>query len=498
MKNIIPLPANISGSNGTYVLTPEATICLTPNTDEMSRIGRFLAESLRRSTGYRLPIQAAGLSAPKGSLFLTLSRLDASLGEEGYELRLEPERLTVIAKQPSGLFHGVQTIRQLFPPAIEMATPRSGPWHIPTGVIRDHPSRVWRGAMLDVARHFFKVEVVKRYIDQLAYYKFNVLHLHLTDDQGWRIMINSWPNLTKIGGSTGIDGSAGGFFTQAEYRELVDYARARFITLVPEIDMPGHTNAALASYPELNANGKAPALYTGREVGFSSLAITSETTYKFIQDVMHEIASLTPGPFIHIGCDEAHSTPEFEYRPFVERVQKIVQGCGKRCIGWEEIAKGSLLKETLVQYWVNGEQALKAVAQGNKLIMSPATKTYLDIKYDLTTHIGLNWTGSYTEVQDSYNWDPDTFIPGIPKGSVVGVEAPLWTETVANTDDLDYMIFPRLCAIAEVAWTAKEKRNWSDFRSRLASHGPRLAAMGINYHLSPQISWPEGSQMLLS
>ncbi len=493
MKNLIPLPASIVPGNGTYTLTSEAVISLTPSNDEINRIGRNLSEKLGRATGYHLMVQAATGTAPRGSIFLTISRLDTALGEEGYELRVEPERMTLIAKQPAGLFHGIQTIRQLFPSAIEMGTRQSVQWRVPTGVIRDMPLYSWRGAMLDVARHFFKVDDVKRYIDQLAYYKFNILHLHLTDDQGWRLVINSWPNLAKIGGSTAINGDPGGFYTQAEYRDLVEYARSRYITLIPEVDMPGHTNAALASYAELNSSGKSPALYTGRDVGFCSLSISSEITYKFIQDVLREIAALTPGPYIHIGCDEAHSTPETDYRLFVERVQKIVQSVGKKAIGWEEIAKGNLLRDTLVQYWVNGEWALKAAAQGNKLIMSPASKTYLDIKYDATTPLGLSWTGSLTEVQDAYGWDPTTFIPELPKESVLGVEAPMWTETTATVDDLEYMIFPRLIGIAEIGWTPREKRNWLDYRGRLAEHGPRLAAMGINYYRSPQIQWPEGS-----
>jgi len=205
--------------------------------------------------------------------------------------------------------------------------------------------------------------------------------------------------------------------------------------------------------------------------------------------VLRELTALTPGPYIHIGGDEAHSTSESDYTKFIEHVQKMVQAQGKQCIGWEEIAKAGLLPGTLVQYWVNGEWGLKAGRKGNKLIMSPATKAYLDMKYNPTTHIGLTWTGSYVEVQDSYDWDPAGFLADLPKGAVLGVEAPVWTETIANTDDLDYMLFPRLCAIAEAGWTPQEKKNWPDFRQRLAAQGSRLESLGINYYHSPQIPW---------
>jgi hexosaminidase len=489
MKNLIPLPASVVPSNGTFLLTPEAILCLTPGSDEVSRVASALAEPLRRSTGYRLPIQTSTGNAPKGSIFLTITRLDTALGNEGYELRVEPERITLTALKPVGLYRGIQTIRQLLPAAVESAARQEGPWRAGIGIIRDQPRFGWRGLMLDVARHFFKVEEVKRMIDLMAFHKLNVLHLHLTDDQGWRLQINSWPNLTKIGGSSAIRGDTGGFYTQEQFRAIVDYARARYMTVIPEVDLPGHTNAALASYPELNASGRAPAVYTGNEVGFSSLALDKEITYKFVEAVLRELVALTPGPFLHIGADEAHSTPDADYRLFVERVQAIVQKLGKACIGWEEIGRGKLLPTSVAQYWVNGEWALKAAAQGNKIVMSPATKTYLDIKYNASTPLGLNWTGSYTEVQDAYDWDPETFLVDLPKGVVLGLEAPLWTETIANLADLEFMAFPRLCGLAEVGWTPAGKRNWSDFRQRLAAHGARLNALNVNYYPSYQVPW---------
>jgi hexosaminidase len=489
MRDLIPQPTSITPGSGAFHLSPEAAICVSPDSGEVGRIARVLADVLRPSTGYSLPLQAWSGSAPAGSLLLVLDPQGASLGAEGYVLQVEPAGISLKASEPAGLFHGVQTIRQLFPASQEVGGRQAGPWRIQAGTIRDRPGYAWRGAMLDVARHFFKLEVVLRLIDRLAAYKFNILHLHLTDDQGWRLMIPSWPDLAKIGGSTAIQGDPGGYFTLQDYQAIVEYARARFITIVPEIDLPGHTHAALASYPELNPDSQAPALFTGSEVGFSSLSLAAPKTEAFLEAVIEEVAALTPGPYLHIGGDEAQSTPETDYRQLIEKAQKLVLDQGKRPIGWEEIARAELSPETLVQYWFNSEWALKAGLQGNRLIMSPCTKTYLDIKYDEETPIGQTWIGGYTEIKDAYDWDPSGFLSDLLGEVVVGVEALLWTEQVATEQDMDFMFFPRLCAIAEVGWTPREKRSWQDFRRRLSEHGARLEAMGVNYYRSPQIPW---------
>lgn len=491
MDNLIPQPTLITPGTGSFHLTPEAVIHISPGSPQAFRMATVLADQLRPASGYPLPVEISSGKTPAGGLSLTISHQDASLGEEGYELQIEPKQLSLRACEPPGLFHGIQTIRQLFPPSMETGTFQAGPWNIDTGLIRDLPHYTWRGAMLDVARHFFKPDVVIRLIDLLAAYKFNILHLHLTDDQGWRLMINSWPKLAKIGGSTAIHGDPGGYFTQEEYRAIVEHAQACYITVVPEIDLPGHTNAALASYPELSPGGKAPPLYTGSEVGFSSLSISESITHQFLDDVIREVAALTPGPYLHIGGDEAHSTPEADYQKFIESVQKLVLAYGKKLVGWEEIARAELLPEAVVQYWINSDWALKAGLHGNPVIMSPCTKTYMDIKYNQETPFGQTWTGSYTEVQDAYEWDPASFLSDLPAEAVLGLEAPLWTEEIATVEDLDFMLFPRLCGYAEIGWTPAQKREWPDYRRRLAAHGPRLTAMGVNYYRSPHISWKD-------
>jgi hexosaminidase len=342
--------------------------------------------------------------------------------------------------------------------------------------------------MLDVARHFFGVDDVKNFIDQLAYYKMNVLHLHLSDDQGWRIEIKSWPNLTAHGGKTEVGGGEGGFYTQEQYAEIVKYAQDRYITIIPEIDMPGHTNAALASYPELNCDGKATELYTGIKVGFSTLCTNKEITYTFIDDVIGELAALTPGPYIHIGGDESHATKIEDYIPFINRVQDMVIAHGKQVLGWDEIALATLKPNTIVQYWAKAENATKGVEQGAKVLMSPAKNAYLDMQYDSLSTYGLHWA-AYIEVDKGYNWDPANLEPTIKKENIIGIEAPLWSETVSNRKEAEYLIFPRLPGYAEIGWTPKELRNWDEYKMRLANHGERMKAMNISFYPSKLVNW---------
>jgi hexosaminidase len=385
------------------------------------------------------------------------------------------------------LFWAVQTIRQLLPPSIEAAAARPGPWRIPAATIRDFPRFEWRGAMLDVARHFFGVEDVQRFIDLMAYHKLNRLHLHLSDDQGWRIMIESWPNLAIVGGSTAVGGDPGGYFTQEEYAAIVAYAQARYVVIVPEIDMPGHTRAAQASYPELNCDGMAPPLYTGIEVGFSSLCLDREVTFRFIDDVVRELAALTPGEFLHLGGDEATATTPADYRRFVERVQAIVRAHGKRMIGWEEIAQADLEAGTVAQHW-STDLAARAVSQGARVILSPAARAYLDMQYDPGSPLGLHWAG-YVDVQAAYDWDPASQVAGVGESDILGVEAPLWSETLRTIGDIEFMAFPRLVGIAEIAWSPAAGRAWDEYRQRLAAHGGRLQALGVNFYRAPQIDW---------
>ena len=295
----------------------------------------------------------------------------------------------------------------------------SGPWRLPLGHIHDRPRFAWRGLMLDVARHFFDVGEVKRLVDVMTLYKLNRLHLHLTDDQGWRLAIRSWPRLTTHGSRTAVGGGPGGRFTQRDYAAIVRYARERFVEVVPEIDMPGHVNAALSAYGRLTCDGVAPAPYTGIEVGFSSLCIRKELTYAFVEDVVREVAALTPGPYIHVGGRRG----AFD-RP--RRLHRLREPCAAHRAPPREAngrvgggrAGGPVHRTTLVQHWQSDENAQRALARGAKLIMSPATKAYLDMKYTRSTALGLSWAGT-TTVRDAYEWDPATQVDGVAERDVV-------------------------------------------------------------------------------
>jgi hexosaminidase len=481
MKNLIPKPVSITPAEGTFELNAKTQVLVEPASDELLAIGGYLAEGLKATTGLVIPVGDVEGTAPEGSITIKVGETDSALGGEGYQLTVTPQGVEIAAPQPAGNFYGAQSLLQLIPVG-------SSPWEVPCGEILDYPRFGWRGSMLDVSRHFFGVEDVKHYIDLLAAYKLNVLHLHLTDDQGWRIEIKSWPNLAVHGGSTAINGDPGGFYTQEEYAEIVAYASNRYITIVPEIDMPGHTNAALASYPELNCDGVAPELYTGGEVGFSSLCIDKEITYQFVDDVIRELAALTPGAYIHIGGDEAKSTPKDEFKRFVERVEGIVKAHGKETICWEEAAQCKLSPDAVLQYWTDIKYAEMAAAKGMQVIMSPAQRTYLDMKYHKATPLGLTWAG-ITDTEKSYAWDPATEVKGLAESAILGVEAPLWSETLVTMADVEFMAFPRLIGIAEIGWSAAEARGWDEYRERLAKHGKRLAAQGVNFYRDPCVPW---------
>ena len=502
---LIPFPQEISNGSGTFQVTSETGIRLVGSPEKSTSIGEILANSLRPATGFEFPI-----SEDSGEITLELTGSGTS---EAYELQISDEGVRITASGEAGLFYGVQTLIQLFSADIAQKTVQSRDWILPQGKVADAPEFAYRGSMLDVARHFISKEDVKFYIDQMAGLKLNYLHLHLTDDQGWRIEIKSWPKLTEIGAATEVGGGKGGFYTQEEYKELVAYAAERYITIVPEIDMPGHTNSALASYAELNPGVNLPIgqgldslnknpldyqlpltapqasqMYTGIEVGWSTFAPQLEVTYAFVDSVVRELSELSPGPYFHIGGDESHVTEKDDYVYFVERVQDIVSKYGKTSMGWDEVATAKLLPGNVAQFWAKEENAILAKNQGNKVLLSPAKKTYLDMQYDSLSRIGLHWA-AYIELDSAYLWDPTTYVKGLSKEDIIGVEAPLWSETVTNREDINYLTFPRLAAFAEVAWTTKEKRSWEGFASRIPVQGDRWTIQGIDFYKSPKVTW---------
>ncbi|WP_367125330.1 beta-N-acetylhexosaminidase [Streptomyces phytohabitans] len=496
LDHVVPAPASVTPEGDPYTLTEDTAIRVPQGSDDARKVGEQLAELLRPATGFALPVtDDAPAAGADGGIRLSLGDGEdgADLGAEGYRLDVSADSVALRAGTRAGLFYGVQTLRQLLPAAVEADTEQPGPWQVAGGRITDAPRYEYRGAMLDVSRHFFTVDQVKRYIDQLALYKVNKLHLHLSDDQGWRIAIDSWPRLTEYGGSTEVGGGEGGHYTKEDYAEIVRHAGEKQLTVVPEIDMPGHTNAALASYAELNCDGVAPPLYTGTEVGFSSLCVPLERTYDFVDDVVREVAEMTPGPYLHIGGDEAHSTSDADYAAFMERAQATVAEYGKKVIGWHQLAGAEPAEGAVAQFWGTTQsepELAEAARNGTRVILSPANRAYLDMKYDESTPLGLSWAG-YVEARQSYDWNPGTYVEGVPSEAVYGVEAPMWSETLETNDDIEFMAFPRLPGIAELGWSPEESHDWEAYRTRIAEHGERWDALGIEWWRSPQIPWTE-------
>lgn len=495
---LVPLPAYLEVVDAAGLPLTAATAVSGPDSD-----------LLRTLVATRTGIAPAGTSATTPTVTLAVEPGGAP---ESYRITVDATTATVTGADAAGLFYGIHTLVQLIRPA-------GDGWEIPAVVIEDAPRFAYRGVMLDVARHFHPVATVTAYIDRAASLKFNHLHLHLTDDQGWRLQLRSRPELTEKASATSVGGDSGGFYTQDDYRKIVAYAAARHMTVVPEIDLPGHTHAVSLAYPELSEqpvisdhiretvrefgggmpeNGTA---YDGMAVGFSSLKIHDEATYAFLADVLGELAELSPGPYLHIGGDEALGTDAADYDAFVGRVTGMVAGLGKTPVAWHEAGTApALASGTIGQYWgyitpTDGmdEKARGFVRGGGRLIMSPADATYLDMKFDADSPLGLTWARGVTSAQRAYAWDPAAVIEGVTDADILGVEAPMWTETVRTLDDIDALAFPRIGAAAEAAWSpavgADPERTWESFRARVGALAPLWARSGIRFTALPGIDW---------
>ena len=485
-----PLLATFNLTDAFVVDTLTTTITVDSGASpEVRRIARLLARMIERDTAPAMRRLGRGRQPDTNTFYL---RIDSTItgSDEAYTLAVTRERVTLAARTNEGLFRALQTLRQLFPYHVEHPDLLGRRLRLPGVRIEDAPRFAWRGSMLDVSRHFLPLEDVKRHIDLMALYKLNRLHLHLSDDQGWRLEIRKHPRLTTIGAKTQVGGGRGGFYTQAQFRELVRYARERYVMIIPEFDMPGHTNAALASIASLNCDRKAPPPYTGIKVGFSAVCAEREATYRWVNDVVREVAAISPSPYIHLGGDEVEKIPHAQYIKFIERIEKIVRSHGKRMIGWGEIAPARLDTGTIVQLWrgVNRDSTPVHAARGGKVLMSPGPKLYIDMKHDSSMALGLRWAGMVS-LRTAYDWDPATYQPGVTEASIIGVEAPLWSETLVKYADFEFMAFPRLLAVAEMGWTPQSGRDWEDFRLRLVAQGQRLQALGVNFHRSPQVDW---------
>lgn len=491
LENIIPKPLSVIASNDAFILDQNTHIFTSTNIEEHVDVAYFLAEKINEKIGLNLSVNSDEKKKSKNLIYINISNTSDIIKREGYQLNISKDLIIINAYSAAGAFWGVQTLRQIIPAVSVDSSYEDKTFLVATGNIIDEPNFGFRGAMLDVARHFFDVDDVKKYIDVLAYYKMNILHLHLADDQGWRIEIKSWPNLTAIGSKTEVGGESGGFYTQEQYIDIVNYAAAHHITIIPEIDMPGHTHAASTSYPFLNGNEETTlllesstseriaSLYTGIEVGFSTFDTRKEEVYDFIDDVVREISAITPGPYFHMGGDESHVTSSEDYIYFVSRVDKIITKYDKTMIGWDEIVTADVNPNAIAQFWASEENATSAYKKGLKLILSPAKKAYLDMQYDSLSKFGLHWA-AYIPVDSGYNWTPETYVKGLPREQILGIEAPLWSETISNTEELEYLTYPRLIGYAELGWSIESNRNWENYKVRLANQTPYLDMMNIN------------------
>lgn len=485
--SLLPKPVKTIPTNSAFALDQFTAIYTSKSASGFEEVGKFLADKLKSKINLEIPVNMETANTVDRVIYINQSDSLELNAPEAYQLYINQDSIILNANTAEGAFRGIQTLRQLVPEVSNDTLAEQKIWPVPSGKIIDNPTFSYRGSMLDVSRHFFSVADVKKYIDLLSYYKINVLHLHLSDDQGWRIEIKSWPKLTEVGGSTEVGGESGGFYTQEDYKEIVRYAAERYMTIIPEIDMPGHTNAASVSYPFLNGNGKTPKLYEGTHVGFSTFDTRKDTVYTFIDDVVREISNISPGPYFHIGGDESHVTKKKDYIYFVNKVEKIVQKHGKRMIGWDEIAIADVDSTSISQWWASEENAKKAVQKGMQIIISPAKKAYLDMQYDTLSPLGLHWA-AYIPVDTAYVWSPEEY-GGIPLENILGVEAPLWSETISNIDELEYLAFPRMIGYSELSWSIPENRDWEDYKIRLADQAPFLDRMNVKYFPSPLIDW---------
>jgi hexosaminidase len=476
LGDVIPLPALVRSEPGAGCLV--MTVFTRSVSDEVRRLAGVLATALD------LPLSDGG---PGIELVLDPA---ADTGDEGYRLDVTADAAVLAAREPAGLCRGIQTLRQLAP------VDHHDEWTLPGGTIVDRPRYPYRGVMLDVARHFFPVSEVLRYIDAVALYKINHLHLHLTDDQGWRIAIEGWPELTRAGAATSMDNGPGGHYSQDDYRRIVAHAAGHHITVVPEIECPAHANAALVAYPELAPPGITPTHFT--DIGSAphgTLDINNDLTYRFLDEVIEQIAAITPGPYLHVGGDETIETTTADYARFMPRVAEMVARHGKRLLGWAQILTATDPTASTAQFWIydgTHQRAAEASGEGAALIMSPCVYAYLDLKYaenEQPDTLGTAWAG-HLDVRTAYGWDPTEVLPNVHTDAIIGVEAPLWTETVRSLADAEQLTFPRLPAIAEIGWSPAGSKDWDSFSGRLALQGRRWHAAGIRFHRSPQVEWP--------
>ncbi len=520
---IIPEPVSISTASGSFVLNKNTVLVLSSQNEQLKETVQGFIRQLAAVTGFTLPLKnttAAGVPAVRFALNATP---DAAIGTEGYRLNVTPNAISFNANQPAGIFYALQTLWQLLPPPVESSAPvKNTTWAIPCVTITDYPRFGWRGLMLDVSRHFFTKAEVLHYIDEMVKYKYNTFHWHLSDDNGWRIEIKSLPALTSVGAwrvkRTGRWGSFqapqpgeaatdGGFYTQEDIKEILAYAKARYVTVLPEIDVPAHSLAMIAAYPNLSCTGLPYAVNPGSPFyrkEDNALCIGNDSTYLVLDKVFTEIAALFPSQYIHVGGDEAYKgfwdqCPRCRQRMqaghlkdvnelqsyFVKRMEKILQSKGKKLIGWDEILEGGLAPDATVMSWRGMKGGIEAAKMNHHVVMTPWGSCYLDL-YQGDPVIEPETYGML-HLKTSYAFEP---VPdGVDATYILGGQGNLWTESVPTFRHAEYMTWPRGLALAEVLWSPKEKRNWDDFVSRMEAQFKRFDAAGINYSRAACDPW---------
>lgn len=527
---IIPKPVSLEVSRGKFLITPNTKIS---GTSDLENEGKYLASLLSHVTKNNFSFET------KGSGDIELKIDDNIKEEEGYLLSVTYNKILISGKTSKGVFYGIQTLRQLMPSSAESATSTVANITIPAVTIKDNPRFVYRGMHLDVTRHMFPVSFIKEYIDLIAMHKMNTLHWHLTDDQGWRIEIKKYPKLTTIGSKRygtilGLfhkeDGNDeteyGGYYTQEEVKDVVKYAAERHISVIPEIELPGHASAAIAAYPFLSCFPEEPTVVTnnmGSKAGKETQAkgnikIVQETwgvfddvfcagnekTFKFFEDVLTEIIPLFPSNYIHVGGDECPKSnwkrcPACQKRMkdnnlanehelqsyFIQRIEKYLNAKGKKIIGWDEILEGGLAPNATVMSWRGEKGGIEAAKQHHNVIMTPGTHCYLDmyqVDKESQSKEPLGMGGGFISVEKVYGYDP---IPDVlsddEKKYILGAQGNVWTEYIGSAKHIEYMVLPRMTALSEVVWTQKENKNWEDFKSRLNKMKERYEALGLNY-----------------
>jgi len=514
--NIIPTPVSLIENEGKFILKNKSVISISCS--DAKTVTDFFVIKINRATGFNILITE---DSEKSDISLIIDN-SLDMNDEGYTLDVTPEKIVVKAKTPQGLFYGMQTVMQLLPAEIESQVKVSGiEWSMPAVSITDEPRFSYRGMHIDPCRHFIPVENIKKHIDVLSLFKINRLHWHLTDDQGWRIEIKKYPKLTEIG-SKRIEGEGfehSGYYTQDEIREIVKYAADHYITVIPEIELPGHAMAAIAAYPELSCKGEfvTPRIIWGVEdIVFCA---GKESTFEFLENVFAEIVELFPSEYVHIGGDECpktewkecplcqkrireeglkpkdgHSSEERLQSYFIQRIEKVLAKFGKKIIGWDEILEGGLAPTATVMSWRGEQGGIDAANMGHDVIMTPASAgLYID-HYQGDYKIEPVTIGGYSTVEKIYSYNP---IPKVltenDKGHhIIGVQANTWSEYRYYPELLEYIAYPRILALAEIAWTPVERKNFEDFCRRLNNALVRLDCHNINYHI-PQPEQPFGS-----